>query len=139
MKEKKNPNKFTRECEERELAKTVIKQVQDNTQKLDQEVEEVIRLGRYNEGGRRPMKVRMISQVAVEEIMARKGKLANDTEHKDIWIKRDKNLKERENEKVLRSEAKEKNEKKTDREEEFLLEGSGYETKEGEVVEEARN
>ncbi|MPC71963.1 hypothetical protein E2C01_066255 [Portunus trituberculatus] len=49
MKEKKNPNKFTRECEERELAKTVIIRVQDRAQELDQEVEEVIRLGRYSE------------------------------------------------------------------------------------------
>ncbi|MPC70536.1 hypothetical protein E2C01_064787 [Portunus trituberculatus] len=37
MKEKKTPNKFMREREERELAKTVIKQVQDSTQELDQE------------------------------------------------------------------------------------------------------
>ncbi|MPC24646.1 hypothetical protein E2C01_017732 [Portunus trituberculatus] len=56
----------------------------------------------------------MRSQVAVEEIMARKGKLADDTEHKDIWIKRDMNLEEREKEKVLRSEAKERNEKRTE-------------------------
>ncbi|MPC88899.1 hypothetical protein E2C01_083823 [Portunus trituberculatus] len=81
---------------------------------MDQEVEEVIRLGRYSEEGRRPMKVRMRSQVAVEEIMARKGKLAGDTEHKDIWIKRDMNLEEREKEKVLRNEAKEKNKKRTE-------------------------
>ncbi|MPC70408.1 hypothetical protein E2C01_064657 [Portunus trituberculatus] len=108
MKEKKNPNKFTREREERELNKSVIKRVQESTQEFDQEVEEVIRLGRYSEAGMRPMKVRMRSQVAVEEIMARKGKLANDVEHKDIWIKRDMNLEDREKEKVLRSEAKEK-------------------------------
>ncbi|MPD02192.1 hypothetical protein E2C01_097756 [Portunus trituberculatus] len=77
-----------REREVRKLAKTIIKQVQDNTQELDQEEEEeVIRLGRFSEGDRRPMKVRMRSQVSVEEIMARKGKLADDTEHKDIWIK----------------------------------------------------
>ncbi|MPC70858.1 hypothetical protein E2C01_065119 [Portunus trituberculatus] len=77
------------------------------------------------------MKVRMRSQVTVEEIMARKGKLADDIEHKDIWIKRDMNLEEREKEKVLRSEPKEKKqEKDRDRDEEFLLEGSGYETKE---------
>ncbi|MPC54713.1 hypothetical protein E2C01_048638 [Portunus trituberculatus] len=55
-------------------------------QELDQEVEEVIR-------GRRPMKVRMRSQVAVREIIVREGKLADDTEHKDIWIKTDMNLK----------------------------------------------
>lgn len=48
-------------------------------QTLDQEVEEVIRLGRYSEEGERPMKVKMRSQVSVEEIMARKGKLNTKT------------------------------------------------------------
>ncbi|MPC69613.1 hypothetical protein E2C01_063843 [Portunus trituberculatus] len=61
-----------------------MKQVQDSTQELEQEVEDMIRLGRYSEGGRRPIKVRMRSQVVVEEIMTRKAKLADDTEHKDI-------------------------------------------------------
>ncbi|MPC26165.1 hypothetical protein E2C01_019298 [Portunus trituberculatus] len=56
----------------------------------------------------------MRSQVAVEEIMARKGKLADDVNHKEIWIKKDMNLEEREKEKVLRSEAKEKHEKRTE-------------------------
>ncbi|MPC08236.1 hypothetical protein E2C01_000814 [Portunus trituberculatus] len=143
MKKKKNPNKFTRECE---LAKTVIKRVQDSTQELDQEMEEVIRLGRYSEGGKRPMKVRMIFQMAVEEIMARKGKLADDIEHKDIWIKRDMNLEEKEKEKVLRSEAKEKNKKRTEIEKkEFYWRvldmrlKKWYLRKKEEVVEEARS
>ncbi|MPC38854.1 hypothetical protein E2C01_032370 [Portunus trituberculatus] len=86
--------------------------VQDSTQELEQEVEEMIRLEISSEGSRKPMKVRIKSQVAVEEIMTRKGKLANDTEHKDIWIKRDMNLEEREKEKVLRSEGKEKKTRK---------------------------
>ncbi|MPC63371.1 hypothetical protein E2C01_057468 [Portunus trituberculatus] len=51
MKEKKN-QKFVRERGERELAKTIIKQVQDSTKELDQEVEDVIRLGRFS-GGRK--------------------------------------------------------------------------------------
>ncbi|MPC17265.1 hypothetical protein E2C01_010114 [Portunus trituberculatus] len=54
----------------------------------------------------------MRSQVLVEEIMTRKGKLADDTKFKDIWIKRVMNLEEREKEKVLRNEAEEKNEKR---------------------------
>ncbi|MPC69700.1 hypothetical protein E2C01_063931 [Portunus trituberculatus] len=88
--------------------KVKFSEVVNSTQELDHKMEEVIRLGRYSEGGRRPMKVRMRSQVAIEEIMARKGKLADDVEHKDIWIKRDMNLEEKEKEKVVRSEAKEK-------------------------------
>ncbi|MPC82373.1 hypothetical protein E2C01_077036 [Portunus trituberculatus] len=58
----------------------------------------------------------MRSQVAVEEIMTKKGKLAVDVDFKEIWIKRDVNLEEREKEKVLRSEAKEKYEKRTEME-----------------------
>ncbi|MPC39727.1 hypothetical protein E2C01_033275 [Portunus trituberculatus] len=92
------------------------------------------------------MKVRMRSQVAVEEIMARKGKLADDIEHKDIWIKRDMNVEEREKEKVLRSEAKEKKrEKDRNREEEFYWRvldmrlKKWYLRKKEEVVEEGRN
>ncbi|MPC57588.1 hypothetical protein E2C01_051571 [Portunus trituberculatus] len=96
------------------IVQIVIKRVQDSTQEFDQEVEKVIRLGRYSEGGRRPMKVRMRSQVTVQEIMARKVKLADDVQHKDIWIKRDMNLEEREKEKVPRSEAKKKNKKRTE-------------------------
>ncbi|MPC64113.1 hypothetical protein E2C01_058224 [Portunus trituberculatus] len=38
IREKKNLNKFTREHEEREMAKTVIKRVQNSTQEFDQEV-----------------------------------------------------------------------------------------------------
>ncbi|MPC73981.1 hypothetical protein E2C01_068325 [Portunus trituberculatus] len=115
MREKKNPNKFTIEREEREMAKAVIKRVQESTQEFDQEVEEVIRLGRYSERGKRPMKVKMRFQVAVEEIMARKGKLADDVDHKEIWINRDINLEEREEEKALRSEAKKKKKKKREK------------------------
>ncbi|MPC17894.1 hypothetical protein E2C01_010763 [Portunus trituberculatus] len=133
-----------REREERELAKTIIKQAQDSTEELDQEVEEVIKLERYSEGGRRPVKVIKKSQVAVEEIMTRKGKLADDTEHKDIWIKRD--LEGREKEKVLRSVTNEKNEKRGEIEKKnFYWQvldvklKKWYQWKKEEVVEEARN
>ena len=114
LQEKKNTNKFMREREERELAREIIRQVQDNTQDFDQEVEEVLRIGRYREGGKRPLKVRMRSQVAVEEIMARTGKLADSIEHKNTWLKRDMSLEEREKERVLQNEAKEKNEVRTE-------------------------
>ncbi|MPC51848.1 hypothetical protein E2C01_045702 [Portunus trituberculatus] len=135
-----------RECEERELAKTFIKQVQDSTQELDQEVEEVIRLERFSEGDMRPMKERMKSQVAVEEIVIIKGKLADDTESKYIWIKRYMNLEEREKEKVLTNEAKEKNEKRMEIEKKNFYRRvldmklkKWYLQKKEEVMEEARN
>ena len=116
IQEKKNPNKYRREREERELVKKVIKQVQDDTQSLEQEVEETHRIGKYNEGNTRPLKVRMRSQLAVEEITARANRLAQTEEYKDIWMKRDMNLEERQKEKDLRQEAKGKNLRRTETE-----------------------
>ena len=65
------------------------------TQNLEQEVEETYRIGKYREGNIRPLKVRMRSQVAVEEITGRVGRLAQSEGNKEIWIKREMNLEER--------------------------------------------
>ena len=46
------------------------------------------RIGKYSDGNARPLKVRMRSQLAVEEITARPGRLTQNLEHKDIWKKR---------------------------------------------------
>ena len=44
---------------------------------------------RYNEGGIRPLKVKLRSQTTVEEILAKTGKLAENTKYKITWIIRD--------------------------------------------------
>ena len=75
--------------------KKVIQQVQDDTQSLELEVEETHRYSKYSEGNTRPLKGRMRSQLAVEEITARAVRLAQTEEHKNVWIKRDMNLEER--------------------------------------------
>ena len=87
--QEKNPVKFVREREEKELAKEIIEIVQDREQGLEKEVEEVHRIGRYNEGGIRPLTVKPRSQATVEEILARTGKLAENTKYKNIWIKKE--------------------------------------------------
>ena len=116
LNEKKNKIRFAREKEEKELVKEIIRVVQDEGQNLEAEIEEIHRIGKYNEGGKRPLKVKMTSQMKVEEILARSGKLAEYHECKDIWIKRDMNLEEREKEKQLRSEARQKNEQRSESE-----------------------
>ena len=121
VKEKRNPVKHTREKEERDVAKGIIRMVQDEDQNFDGEIEEVYRIGRYTEGGKRPLKIKMRSQVSVEEILARTGKLADKEEFKGVWIKRDMNLEEREREKKLREEALEKNGKRTETEKESFI------------------
>ena len=95
IQEKKNPNKYGREREEKELVRKVIQKVQDDTQNLEKEVEETYRIGKYREGNIRPLKVRMRSQVTVEEITARANRLAQSERYKEIWIKREMNLEER--------------------------------------------
>ena len=77
------------------------------------------RIVKYSEGNTRPFKVRMRSQLAVEEKTARAGSLTQTEEHKDVWM-RDMNLEERQKEKDLRQEAKEKkNLKRTETEKTF--------------------
>ena len=53
-------------------------------------------------------------QRAVEEITRRTGKLAQNTDYNNVWIKRDMNEEERVKERELREEAKGKNEKRTE-------------------------
>ena len=62
----------------------VIQKVQDDTQNLEQEVEEAHRTGKYGEGNIRPLKVKMTSQVAVKEITARASRLEQTEGYKDI-------------------------------------------------------
>ena len=52
----------------------------------------------------------------MEEILARSGKLAENSEYKKIWIKKDMNREEREREREVREEAKEKNDRRTESE-----------------------
>ena len=68
LQEKKNPVRMVREREEKELARNIISLVQDEDQGLEKEIEEVHRIGEYCEGGKRPLTIKMRSQVAVEEV-----------------------------------------------------------------------
>ena len=52
--------------------------------------------------------MRMKAQLTVEGITVRAGRLAQSLEYKDIWFKRNKNLKERQKQKDLSQEAKQK-------------------------------
>lgn len=50
----------------------------------EEEIEEVHRIGEYNEGDQKPLKVRIRSQTAVENILAKSEKLARVREYKDV-------------------------------------------------------
>ena len=105
--------------------------MQDGEQGLEEEIEEVVRLGKYREEGVRPIKIRMRSQAAAERILSRTGRLASRSEYERVWIKRDMNSEERKMEGDLREEAKEKKpEQDRERREGVLLESDGHEAEE---------
>ena len=79
-------------------------------------IEEIVRLGKYEEGRSRPLRVKFASQISVDEIMSRTGRLAVNTNYCNIWIKRDANEEERE----LITEAKERNEQRSEEEEKIF-------------------
>ena len=72
-----------------------------------------MRLGLYIEGGVRPIKLRLKTQTATEEILARTYKLRDIAEYKDMFIKKNMNEEERQLFKELKEEAKQKNYERT--------------------------
>ena len=54
-----------------------------------------MRLGSYIEGDVRPIKLRLKTQTATEEILVRTYKLKNIAEYKDMFIKKSMNEEER--------------------------------------------
>ena len=65
-----------------------------------------MRLGSYIEGGVRPIKLRLKTQAATEEILARIYKLRDIAECKNVLIKKSMNKEERQQFKELKEEAK---------------------------------
>ncbi len=111
VKEKNQPMKIARKKEEAKRAKEITAEVVGGEEIVEQ-TEEVYRIGKYNENGIRPMKIRLVSQTAAEHVLQRTGKLAKVEGMKEIWIKRDMNEEEKSKLKELRVEAQSKNEER---------------------------
>ena len=118
LKERVQPVTTTRERDELVLAKEVVASVKEVNSEIEEEVEEVYRLGRYKEGGERPMKIKFRSQTVVNEIINRTWKLSENEKFKKVWIRRDLNEEERKKMSELYMEAKQKNDQR--KEEEML-------------------
>ncbi len=65
------------------------------------------------------MKIKLKSQTAAEETLANVWKLAKSDKFKQVWIRREMNEEERKKVNELRSEAKERNEQRTQEEREL--------------------
>ena len=115
LKEEVMPVKSTRERNERVAVEKVIEEIQEE-QDLVGEVEEVFRLGKYKEGTHRPMKIRLRSQVAAETIAGKSWKLSRKEAFKDVWVRKDRSVEERNTIRELKKQANERNEARSDEE-----------------------
>ncbi len=75
VKEKNLPMKIARDKEEVKMAKEIIAEVAGEGEEIVEQIEEVYRIGKYDENGTRPMKIRFMSQTATEHVLQRTGKL----------------------------------------------------------------
>ena len=94
IEERAQPIRHIREKEERKIVKDVITVVQEDEEDLKEEIEEVYRLGKYQEGRSRPIKVKFSTQQTAEKVLEKKWKLASKVGYK-IFIKKDMNEEER--------------------------------------------
>ena len=117
QREVKQSIKGLREKDELKKAKEIIAKLNtESDDKYEDEIEEVFRLGKYVEGGARPLKIRFRSQNTVEELLWRTSKFSKEEELKNLWLRRDLNEEERNRLKELVQTAKEKNEERTEEE-----------------------
>lgn len=116
VEEEKVDNRLEREEKEKNKIKKVLTAVRDDAEDTVRQVEEYYRLGRYEEGRDRPIKIKFATQSCAEETVNSAWKLANVEELRKVWICKDMNLEERETQKGLVLEAKEKNEQRTEEE-----------------------
>lgn len=78
------PIRYEREKHEKQLAEDIVSEVEDDGIKLEEEIEEVVRIGNYTEGEQRLMKIRFRSQTKAEDILAKSWKLVNKEEFKNV-------------------------------------------------------
>ncbi|XP_050703013.1 trichohyalin-like [Eriocheir sinensis] len=96
MKEKNITYKPKRDKEELKSVKDLLKNLNDaERQSIEEEVDEIYRMGPFIEGKTRPVKLKLKSQMAAEDILSRTTKLKKTEGCKDIYIKKNRNEEER--------------------------------------------
>lgn len=83
----------------------------------EKDIEEFYRVGKYESGKHRPIKVTFQSANMMEEVMRNARKLKDEEEMKNVWIRRCLNKEDRETLKGKIEEAKQKNEARSEEEE----------------------
>ncbi len=115
VKEDNIVDRLERERKEKENIRQIIAEVVEDEDRALNQVEEIHRIGKYEENKDRPLKVKFATQTQAEEIINGGWKLANKVEWKKfrltvIWMKR------RERNRELVKDAKVKNDNRTEEE-----------------------
>ena len=116
MTEKHTPIRSIRQKEESMKIKELIKVLNEESEDLEEEIDEIKRMGKYTEGGKRPVRIKFKSQTTATEVLNRTGKLNEREEYKTVWIQKDLNKEERAEMKELCRVRNEKNEQRTEEE-----------------------
>ena len=114
LKESFNKNWHERKRREMNMIQEVLEKISEEEDNLFGEVEEIMRLGAYEEDKNRPIKIKLKSQVTAEVILRNAWRLSNYDETKGIYIRRNMTEEERAKIKVLVMEVKERNEARSE-------------------------
>ena len=115
LKEEKIVNRTEREQKEKECLGQVISLVTEDDQAIGA-VEEHFRIGSFEEGKDRPVKVKFATQAMAEAVLNGAWRLSGVEEYKKVWINRDMDRQEREELRELVEEARQKNSQRTEEE-----------------------
>ena len=127
LREEENRNWQERRKKEDELMRSLLAKISDDGEDLSGEVEESVRLGAFEKGKNRPLKIKLKSQVTAEFLLQNSWKLKDQEETKGIYVRWNMTEQERENLKDILKQTREKNEERTEEDKlKFFLE---WETK----------
>ena len=90
------------------MAGKLVEVAMNETNECQGEIEEVSRIGKYEEGKNRPMRIKFKSQTSAEEVINGAWRLGKREDYRKIWIRRDMNEEERNKTSELWKQAKEK-------------------------------
>ena len=119
LKEDNIRNWQERKIKEEEKINTMLNKISEEENAFG-EVEEYMRLGKYEEGKSRAMKITLKSQVAAEHVLRNAWKLKNSQETNMIYVRRNMSQEERTKMREMVTEVRERNEARTEEEKKFF-------------------
>lgn len=117
VREDKETNRLERDLQEKVKVKGVLIEILEDDQTMNT-VEEFHRIGKYQEGKDRPLKIKFVTQAKAEEVLRNAWKLAKKERFKRVWINKDMDREERDELKKLVEQMKQKNLERTEEEKE---------------------